>query len=531
MGRTEKHPAEEGCINSKPDPLAISNQNVACDVLPSDMVADKEYQLIKRDSIDIDTTGIAVPFTFHDREPLVTKELVDVETNAHQEQELDVQIVHGQENKEIKTLHQKKELDVRPQNDEQEKDEIVSKDYSSSIQQEELMEKPINYEKVRLEVVPEELGDVAKTNIHKEQELQTVHDQEAYTEIKTVDQSTCSIREKNELDVCSQYDEQEIEEIVLKDDPSSMQQEEDMGVDSNEEHTESEKLHGTLKLKVHRGRVFGELEQYFMVKQINFEQVRLEIEMLLPDGKTEPAEDNGGVMRDALYEFWSEFYEKCTDGERMKVPIISGNRNEKHWTSYAKILVLGFKQENYLPVQLAPCFMRSVISGDHTEKHKDLIPNYLLFLNQDDADVVKKAIDDFDQEDKDDILEFLSEHKITKSPSQENIEEIITQLAHKELIQAPAFVSNCWNPVLKPHIGKLLAEDIAKRFDELSPTSKKVLKALQFPDKMEVKHEKVKKYLQKYIKTCDNRKLKLLLRFCTGNIVHFLLRYEAFINY
>ena len=94
-------------------------------------------------------------------------------------------------------------------------------------------------------------------------------------------------------------------------------------------------------------------------------------------------------MKDALCEFWSEFYEKYTDGERMKVPIISANRKEEHWTSYGNILVLGYKQENYLPVQLAPCFMRSATSGDRTKKHHGMIFNYLLFLNQDDADVAK----------------------------------------------------------------------------------------------------------------------------------------------
>ena len=368
--------------------------------------------------------------------------------------------------------------------------------------------------------------DDAKNNIHGKQELKVIRRYEdRQMEVEAMKVSTGRNQNKGS-DVKCNNREKESEEILLKGAQSTMQQERDTGVDSDEKDiliTRRHQTQETVQIKVHRGKVFGELEQYFTEKMVNFDEVRFDIEMLLPNGKIELAEDNGGVMRDALCEFWSEFYEKCTDGERMKVPIISANRKEEHWTSYAKILVLGYKQENYLPVQLAPCFMRSAISGDHTEKHKDMIFNYFLFLNQDDADVVKKAIEDFDPEDNDDILDFLSEHKINKLPSQENIEEIITQLAHKELIQAPAFISNCWSPVLKPHMGKLLAEDIAKRFNELSPTSPKVLKALQFPDKMEVKHEKVKQYLQKYIKTCDDRKLKLLLRFCTGNICSLLV--------
>lgn len=44
--------------------------------------------------------------------------------------------------------------------------------------------------------------------------------------------------------------------------------------------------------------------------------------MLRENGTPEVAEDNGGVMRDSLTEFWDTFYLQFTEGNECKVPVL-----------------------------------------------------------------------------------------------------------------------------------------------------------------------------------------------------------------
>ena len=56
-----------------------------------------------------------------------------------------------------------------------------------------------------------------------------------------------------------------------------------------------------LTIMAFRGNVFDDLNKYF--KTFDLLQARYEIQLILPDGKCEVAEDCGGVLRDALSEY------------------------------------------------------------------------------------------------------------------------------------------------------------------------------------------------------------------------------------
>lgn len=57
----------------------------------------------------------------------------------------------------------------------------------------------------------------------------------------------------------------------------------------------------------------------------------ISLKRILPDGKLEKAEDDGGVLRDVLSEFWNDFYEQRTMGTNFKVPIIRHDFGKMHW--------------------------------------------------------------------------------------------------------------------------------------------------------------------------------------------------------
>ena len=53
------------------------------------------------------------------------------------------------------------------------------------------------------------------------------------------------------------------------------------------------------------------------------------------------------------------------------------------------------------------------------------------------------GLTNFHEVDMDDLVDILSSHKVQKRPTSDNIDTILCQLAHTELIQQPAYMSAC----------------------------------------------------------------------------------------
>ena len=84
------------------------------------------------------------------------------------------------------------------------------------------------------------------------------------------------------------------------------------------------------QIKLHRGQVFTELLAYMLSGDIN-ENTEVGVSMILPNGREEVAEDSGGVLRDALSEFWGTFRDKCTLGNSVRVPALRHDMQYEHW--------------------------------------------------------------------------------------------------------------------------------------------------------------------------------------------------------
>lgn len=78
--------------------------------------------------------------------------------------------------------------------------------------------------------------------------------------------------------------------------------------------------------------------------------------MVLPNGSSEKGEDNGGILRDALSEYWGTFFVKCTAGSTLKVPMTRHDMKDE-WQNVAKVMVLGYNIVQYFPIVLAKPFL------------------------------------------------------------------------------------------------------------------------------------------------------------------------------
>ena len=154
-----------------------------------------------------------------------------------------------------------------------------------------------------------------------------------------------------------------------------------------------EKVDTVNTIRIHRGHVLKELIDYY---KMHDNKNRVEIQMILPNGIEEVAEDNGGVFRDAITEFWQEFYERLTVGETVKVPAIRHNMSQADWEACAKILVVGYREEGYFPIQLAQPFLEFTMYGDDGVSGESLKNAFLEFIPAIEREVLVEGMAKFD---------------------------------------------------------------------------------------------------------------------------------------
>ncbi|XP_061576483.1 uncharacterized protein LOC133442491 [Cololabis saira] len=249
----------------------------------------------------------------------------------------------------------------------------------------------------------------------------------------------------------------------------------------------------------------------------------LKVRRLLPDNSVEKG-SGSGVIRDVYSSFWAEFYERCTLGTTLKVPFLRHDFCAATWKAIGRILLKGFQDCKYLPIKLAPPFLEEMLYG---AVHSDLKTSFLQFVSSQEQDVLKTALDDFSSVDDDDLLEVLDRYECRKRVTAANLPEILKEISHKELVQKPMFVIDCWREITQPQI-HLNSGELTKMYSDLKPTPKKVAGILNFPTGMTSKQAEVAQHLKRYVRELTEEKLGRFLRFCTGSdlLVSMVIKVE-----
>ncbi|CAG9772345.1 unnamed protein product [Ceutorhynchus assimilis] len=262
-----------------------------------------------------------------------------------------------------------------------------------------------------------------------------------------------------------------------------------------------------------RGHIFEDLLKAF--EQNFFDSGSLKIEMILPSGEREIAEDLGGVWRDALSEFWSTFYEKCTVGTIFKVPCIRHDFGDKEWRSVGKILFCGYTSEKYFPIQMAPVFVKYCFFI-HFEDD-ELTSNFLNFISETDKQTIEEAQKNFDSVSHDELIDVFASYDCKWAPTKDNLGQLIRDIAHQELIQKPAFIVKC----IQQELGKKVEafSEILNVYETLKPSVRNCLSKiiLYNPENTTLEQSNVFNFLKKFIKETDDKTRESLFRFCTGS--------------
>ena len=126
---------------------------------------------------------------------------------------------------------------------------------------------------------------------------------------------------------------------------------------------------------------------------------------------------------------------------------------------------------------------------------------------------MQEALDDFESVDQTELLDIMDTRDCRNIPNASNYEHILTQMAHRDIIQAPMFVIDCWKPIVSGY-GPTRTELLQL---QTKTTAKNILKVLNFPSDMGDEEKVVSVHLKKYIRELDTKGCKQFCRFCTGS--------------
>ena len=100
----------------------------------------------------------------------------------------------------------------------------------------------------------------------------------------------------------------------------------------------------------------------------------------------------------------------------------------------------------------------------------------MYYVSADEKEVITNALSRQLAYDDDDFLDVLSSYRCYKSPTKENLLQVLTKLVHQELVQKPRYVGECWRPLLvalKETDGFSVLKSMGEFFQCKKPNAKK----------------------------------------------------------
>ncbi|KAL3269305.1 hypothetical protein HHI36_008378 [Cryptolaemus montrouzieri] len=106
------------------------------------------------------------------------------------------------------------------------------------------------------------------------------------------------------------------------------------------------------------------------------------------------------------------------------------------WTDVAKIVVNSWSVEKYFSVKLVSVFVKSCFNLPIEDN--ELVRNFLSYISETEANLIKSVREDF--VDSQDLLGLAANFDSKWKPIKLNFSKLILDIAHKEMIQKPAFI-------------------------------------------------------------------------------------------
>lgn len=163
----------------------------------------------------------------------------------------------------------------------------------------------------------------------------------------------------------------------------------------------------------------------------------------------------------------------------------------------------------FCPDRQTDCTEALSLSSD-----SNLLEAFFNYISTTEKDVLTEALSNFKGADMDELLSFLSSHDCCVLPTEHNLQSLIEEIAHKEMVQEPAF--QCWKPILRSIGQSMSTIELKKTLDDLKSKARNVTKC-KFPGCMSLEQQTTSNHLLRFVRERDEKELGLFLRYCTGS--------------
>ncbi|CAH3036081.1 unnamed protein product, partial [Pocillopora meandrina] len=250
-------------------------------------------------------------------------------------------------------------------------------------------------------------------------------------------------------------------------------------------------------IQVHRLNIKKDLIDLFRDPLI----MSQDIEIIVIDARgVEEVGRGAGLLRDVFSLFWKETYDSLFVGENERVPFVRHDYQRDEWVAVGRILVKGYLTCQYLPVLLSQTFLACLFWGESVVTSAMLTQSFRNYISVDEKCLIDNNYD------------------CRIMVNSENIIQVIEEIAHKELLQKPQYIADCWKDIvstLLPSFPDFAA--ISKRYELLIPSTSKILSCLEANPESDGERDGLK-FLKRYIKGLDTpQKLSKFVRFISGS--------------
>ena len=203
------------------------------------------------------------------------------------------------------------------------------------------------------------------------------------------------------------------------------------------------------------------------------------------------------------------------------MPFVRHDYQREEWAAIGRILVKGYQSCGYLPLLMSQAFFAYLLFGESAVTGPMLIQSFQNYVSADEKTFIIKSIAgeiEYEGDDDTDLLEMLSNYDCRRKVNSENIVAVIEEIAHKELIQKPQYIPDCWKSIISPLIPIFTnVTTLTKKYESLLPPISKILSCLEANPGNDPERENLK-FLKKFIKGLDtSQRLSNFVRFVSGS--------------
>ncbi|KAG7509632.1 DNA polymerase epsilon catalytic subunit A [Solea senegalensis] len=233
------------------------------------------------------------------------------------------------------------------------------------------------------------------------------------------------------------------------------------------------------------------------------------------------AVDSDGVSREVYSTFWEHFLEQC-EGEDERVPRLRPDYSEKAWQALGRVWLKGYLDLKIIPIRLSPVFVLACCQGLGSVDEELLMMSFARFLSENERASLEKALQgNIDETVEDDLLDIFSRMGSHCLPSEDNMRAAILTMAHKALLQEPKFIIDCFHSSIHTALPTLITkESVIELYESKRPTNKKVAQMIKpSTESLNPQEQTALNHLLQYVRSINQRKLEIFLRFCTASTV------------